>query len=30
MTVGNGEIVEFGVARDQGATVLRVARPHQA
>jgi 2,3-bisphosphoglycerate-dependent phosphoglycerate mutase len=30
MTVGNGEIVEFAVARDQGATVLRVARPHQA
>lgn len=30
MQVGNGEIVEFNVARDQGQTVLRVARPHQA
>jgi broad specificity phosphatase PhoE len=31
MQVGNGEIVEFSVAReDQGKTVLRVARPHQA
>ncbi len=30
MQVGNGEIVEFTVARDQGQTVLRVARPHQA
>ena len=30
MQIGNGEIVEFAVARDQGAQVLRVARPHQA
>jgi len=30
MQIGNGEIVEFCVARDQGETVLRVARPHQA
>ena len=29
MNIGNGEIVEFAVARDQGAQVLRVARPHQ-
>ena len=29
MQIGNGEIVEFEVARDQGATVLHVARPHQ-
>lgn len=30
MQVGNGEIVEFAVAADHGATVLKVARPHQA
>lgn len=31
MQVGNGEIVEFGMARtEQGAPRLRVARPHQA
>ncbi len=30
MQVGNGEIVEFSVARTQGETRLRVARPHQA
>ena len=30
MQIGNGEIVEFAVAQDQGAQVLRVARPHQA
>lgn len=30
MQVGNGEIVEFAVGRDQGASVLKVARPHQA
>ena len=30
MQVGNGEIVEFGVARDHGQQVLKVARPHQA
>ena len=30
MQVGNGEIVEFAVARDHGANVLKVARPHQA
>jgi probable phosphoglycerate mutase len=30
MQVGNGEIVEFAVGRDHGATVLKVARPHQA
>ena len=30
MQIGNGEIVEFAVARDHGATTLRVARPHQA
>lgn len=30
MQVGNGEIVEFAVARDQGQQVLKVARPHQA
>ena len=29
MQVGNGEIVEFNVARDQDAMVLKVARPHQ-
>ena len=29
MQIGNGEIVEFAVARDSGATVLKVARPHQ-
>jgi probable phosphoglycerate mutase len=29
MQIGNGEIVEFAVARDHGAQVLRVARPHQ-
>ena len=31
MQVGNGEIVEFNVARDQAGTgmVLKVARPHQ-
>lgn len=30
MQVANGEIVEFSVARTQGETRLRVARPHQA
>ena len=30
MQVGNGEIVEFAVAADRGANVLKVARPHQA
>ena len=30
MQVGNGEIVEFAVARDHGTQVLKVARPHQA
>ena len=31
MQVGNGEIVEFNVARDAaGSTTLKVARPHQA
>jgi broad specificity phosphatase PhoE len=30
MQVGNGEIVEFSVARSAGETTLRVARPHQA
>jgi len=30
MQVGNGEIVEFAVARDHGEQVLKVARPHQA
>ena len=30
MQVGNGEIVEFSVAKAQGAQQLRVARPHQA
>jgi broad specificity phosphatase PhoE len=30
MQIGNGEIVEFAVNQDQGAQVLRVARPHQA
>jgi probable phosphoglycerate mutase len=30
MQVGNGEIVEFAVARDHGAQILKVARPHQA
>ena len=29
MQVGNGEIVEFNVARDHGEMVLKVARPHQ-
>jgi probable phosphoglycerate mutase len=29
MQVGNGEIVEFAVARNAGQTRLRVARPHQ-
>lgn len=29
MQVGNGEIVEFALARDHGAQVLKVARPHQ-
>ncbi len=29
MQVGNGEIVEFNVARDHDAMVLKVARPHQ-
>jgi probable phosphoglycerate mutase len=29
MQVGNGEIVEFNVARDHGGMVLKVARPHQ-
>ena len=29
MQVGNGEIVEFNVARDQAGTTLKVARPHQ-
>jgi probable phosphoglycerate mutase len=29
MQVGNGEIVEFNVARDPEGMVLRVARPHQ-
>src|SRR5471030_1296879 len=30
MSVGNGEIVEFSVAREAGQTSLRVTRPHQA
>ena len=30
MQVGNGEIVEFTVARNAGQTTLRVARPHMA
>ncbi|MGZ5031729.1 MAG: histidine phosphatase family protein [Usitatibacter sp.] len=30
MQVGNGEIVEFAVARHAGQTTLRVARPHQS
>jgi probable phosphoglycerate mutase len=30
MQVGNGEIVEFAVARNAGQTTLRVARPHMA
>jgi probable phosphoglycerate mutase len=30
MQVGNGEIVEFSVARTAGESTLRVARPHQA
>ena len=30
MQVGNGEIVEFAVAREQGAQILKIARPHQA
>ncbi len=29
MQVGNGEIVEFNVARDHEKMVLKVARPHQ-
>ena len=29
MQIGNGEIVEFAVARERGAQVLHVARPHQ-
>jgi probable phosphoglycerate mutase len=29
MQVGNGEIVEFNVARDHDNMVLKVARPHQ-
>ena len=29
MQVGNGEIVEFNVARDHAGMVLKVARPHQ-
>ena len=29
MQVGNGEIVEFNVARDESGMVLKVARPHQ-
>ena len=29
MQVGNGEIVEFDVAREHDGMVLRVARPHQ-
>lgn len=29
MQVGNGEIVEFNVARDPAGMVLKVARPHQ-
>jgi probable phosphoglycerate mutase len=29
MQVGNGEIVEFSVARDHSGMVLKVARPHQ-
>lgn len=29
MQVGNGEIVEFNVARDANGMVLNVARPHQ-
>ena len=30
MQVGNGEIVEFAVAREAGHAALRVSRPHQA
>ena len=30
MQVGNGEIVEFAVARTANQTTLRVARPHQS
>jgi len=30
MQVGNGEIVEFNVGRDNSGMVLKVARPHQA
>jgi probable phosphoglycerate mutase len=30
MSVGNGEIVEFSIAREAGQTSLRVTRPHQA
>jgi len=29
MQVGNGEIVEFNVARDPAGMTLKVARPHQ-
>ena len=29
MQVGNGEIVEFNVSRDQTGMSLKVARPHQ-
>ena len=29
MQVGNGEIVEFNVARDHSGMKLKVARPHQ-
>jgi hypothetical protein len=29
MQVGNGEIVEFSVAREPAGMVLKVARPHQ-
>ena len=30
MQVGNGEIVEFAVARNANELTLRVARPHQS
>jgi 2,3-bisphosphoglycerate-dependent phosphoglycerate mutase len=30
MTVGNGEIVEFAMSAQAGASALRVSRPHQA
>jgi hypothetical protein len=29
MQVGNGEIVEFNVAREPSGMVLKIARPHQ-